>query len=299
VDEPGLPSVAYVRFPPRWHNVLLPTRPGRAATVGMSLYTASKPIAVALQQSLWLAARLSGARVLPGRRETWVPPVETDVYGQLWSDWTELVGRPIDGAAVYERLQSERASLTLLLCAGSASLLVRVRRNPAELERELTLSAAAATRRPRGFHVPAAAGRGATADWHWAAYEAIATRPHLPRYRLADETFDEVTDLVEHVTPRPVGTPEHWRGAHGDIVPWNLRRARRRTWLIDWEDAAWAPPGTDRLYLSAVVAAMRPGRVVPASGPDEARAHLRRIVTERPTSASEQKLRTRLLTALG
>jgi hypothetical protein len=298
VDEAGAPPGAYVRFPPRWHNVLLPTRPGRAATVGMSLYTASKPIAVVLQQSLWLAARLSGARVLPGRRETWVSPVEPAAYEQLWRDWTAVVGRPIDGAAVYERLQSERASLTLLLCAGPASLLVRVRPDPADLERELVLSAAAAARKPQGFHVPAAMGRGETAGWHWAAYEAIATRPHLPRYRLADETFDEVTDLVETVTPRPTGTPEHWRGAHGDIVPWNLRRARRRTWLIDWEDAAWAPPGTDRLYLSAVVAAMRPGRVVAPAGPDEARAHLRRIVAERPTSASEQKLRTRLLTAL-
>lgn len=296
------PDVRYVRFPPRWHNVLVPSRPAAATAVGMSLYTASKPIPVALQNLLWALARVSGGRALPGARERWIPPIDVEAYRQLWRQWAQLVPRPIDGVAVYERLQTERTGLTLMLCAGPASALVRVRRDGADFARELAISKAAAQRGTSGFRVPASIGGGAVAGWHWVAYEAIASRPHLPRYRLDDHVLAEVTRLVESVVERPADTPAHWRGAHGDLVPWNLRRSGRATWLIDWEDACWAPPGTDRVYLTAVVAAIRPGRVRPLSLPvefDEARERLLQIVTRRPIAESEQRLRARLTSVLG
>ena len=87
--------------------------------------------------------------------------------------------------------------------------------------------------------------------------------------------------------------------------PGALEPASRRapaTWLIDWEDAGWAPPGTDEVYLGAVVRAMRPGpaRPIPIrTEHDEARERLLRIVVRRPTSAGEQRLRTRLIRLLG
>jgi aminoglycoside phosphotransferase (APT) family kinase protein len=35
---------------------------------------------------------------------------------------------------------------------------------------------------------------------------------------------------------------------HGDFVPWNLREAPGgELWLLDWEDAGWAPPSADLL----------------------------------------------------
>ena len=39
---------------------------------------------------------------------------------------------------------------------------------------------------------------------------------------------------------------------HGDFTPWNLRQRRDGTLiLVDWEDAAWAPPGADEVYYAA------------------------------------------------
>ena len=90
---------------------------------------------------------------------------------------------------------------------------------------------------------------------------------------------------MEAVLDRPAGTPEHWRGAHGDLTPWNLRRSSTGTWLIDWEDACWAPPGTDRIYFAAVTAATRPGPARPLPIRDEDREAARRwagVVAARP-----------------
>ncbi len=295
-------STRYVRFPPRWHNVLVPVAPSAATTVGMSLYTASRTVPVLLQQGLWLGARLTGARLLPGHRETWTPPVPDEVWDQLVRQWRAVVGRPIDGIAIYERLQSQRAALTLMVCAGAASALVRVRPDPAEFAHELSVSRAAATTAPDGFRVPAAVGSGVVDGHHWVAFEALATRPHRPRYRVPDPTFDAISRLVESVVARPDGTPGHWRGAHGDLVPWNLRVARGATWLIDWEEAGWEPPGLDRLYLRATVASMRPGpvrRLAVAPAWEEARLRLLDIVAAQPNSDAELRSQRRLLTVLG
>ena len=206
-------STQYVRFPPRWHNVLVPVAPRAATTVGMSLYTASRTVPVLLQQGLWLGARLTGGRALPGRRETWTPPVPGQVWEELVRQWRAVVGRPIDGIAVYERLQSERSALTVMVCAGPASALVRVRPDPAEFAHELSVSKAAAELAPNGFRVPAAVGSGAVDGHHWVAFEALATRPHRPRYRVPDTTLDEISRLVESVVPRPGSAPDAlaWR----------------------------------------------------------------------------------------
>lgn len=292
----------YVRFPPRWHNVLVPVAPRSATTVGMSLYTASRAVPVALQQALWLGARVGGGALLPGRREPWVPPVEQEAWAELMRQWTAAVDRPVDGLAIYERLQHQRAALTVMVCAGPASALVRVRPHPGEFAGELAVSRAAAAAGLRTFRVPAMVGQGAVPGAHWVAYEAIASRPHLPRYRLSRETFSEIAALVEEVVPRPPGAPAHWRGAHGDLVPWNVRRARGTTWVIDWEEASWAPPGLDALYLRATVASMRVGPVRPLAvvpEQDEARRRLVQIVRDQPNSPAELRSQRRLLAALG
>ena len=129
----------------------------------------------------------------------------------------------------------------------------------------------------------------------------ISPWPHAPRYRLDDAALAEISTLVEATVPRPAGVPDHWRGAHRDLAPWNLRRGRGTTWLIDWEDAGIAPPHADAVYLRAVATALRPGPVRPMrlrGEEEEAGEYWARIVTERELSPSEQRLRQRLLKLL-
>ncbi len=57
---------------------------------------------------------------------------------------------------------------------------------------------------------------------------------------------EDVSVALEGVLPRPDDIPAHWRPIHGDFVPWNLREDERgQLWLLDWEDAGWAPPLAD------------------------------------------------------
>ncbi|WP_375485186.1 phosphotransferase family protein [uncultured Jatrophihabitans sp.] len=110
-------------------------------------------------------------------------------------------------------------------------------------------------------------------------------RPHRAITRLRSGLLDEVRTLVGAVVPRPPGVPEHWVPSHGDLNPWNLRRARTGDWLIDWEDAGWAPPGTDEVYFSATSATLRRGAVQPlpiAPEHREAAARLAAWVAARP-----------------
>jgi hypothetical protein len=291
----------YVRFPPRWHNILVPVGPPAATTTAMSLYTASKPIPLAAQYGLWLAAKAIGGRALPGERETWSLPFPPAVSAKMWPAWVRAVGREPDGIAIYQRLQLGRQNLTLMVCAGTQSMLVRIRRDPASLERERAISATAQARGTRRFRVPRLIGSGQVDGWHWVGYEAMSPRPHAPRFRLDGDGFAEISALVEATIPRPAGVPDHWRGAHRDLTPWNMRRGRGATWLIDWEDAGMAPPHADATYLRAVASALRPGPLRPMrwrAEEREAGEYWAAIVAEREASPAEQRLRQRLLALL-
>jgi hypothetical protein len=282
--------------------VLVPEAPRTATALGVTLYTASKPAPLAAQRALWVAARLLGGRALPGPREQWQPALPEDTFDELRAQVGAAIGRDPDGFAVYERPQRERATgLTLLACAGRDSVLVRVRASSEQLDLERRVSDRAATTTATTFGVPRVVGHGAVDDWHWVGYRTIATRPHAPVRRAPAALFDEVCALVESVVDRPAGTPGHWRGAHRDLTPWNLRRSNTGTWLIDWEDAGWAPPGTDEVYFVAVRAATRPGPARPlaiAEQNREAARHWSAIVADRP-AGSDPRLRERLLTLLG
>jgi hypothetical protein len=292
----------YVRFPPRWHNVLVPIGPAAATTTAMSLYTASKPIPLAAQYGLWLAAKAIGGRALPGPRETWSLPFPRSVTASMWAAWARAVGREPDGIAIYERLQSGRQNLTLMVCAGARSMLVRIRRDPASLELERAISTIAHERGTRCFRVPRLIESGQIDEWHWVGYEAMSSRPHAPRFRLDGDGYQEISALVEVAIRRAAEVPDHWRGAHLVLTPWNLRRGRGTTWLIDWEDADLAPPHADAVYLRAIASALRPGpprrmRLRPEER--EASTYWAAIIADRETSPVEQRLRQRLLALLG
>lgn len=313
VRRPGGPAVAdvaatppyaagYVRFPPRWRHVLVPQEGRVAAGLGVALYTAVRPKPVAAQWGLWAAARVAGARALPGPRERWSPPLEQEVFARLWAQWTRCTGGG-DALAVYARTQEFRAGLVLVVCHGRRSMLVRLRRDGAELEGERALAQVAEEHPASTFRVPRVLGHGESDGWHWLGYEVMSLTPHLPTRAVPPALTDDITRLVERAVPRPAGTPAHWRGAHNDLCPWNLRRTRRGRWLIDWEDAGYAPPGADRVYFAATAAAMRgaepTGPLALEPSLEEARAFWAQRVAQRRVTDQEEQLQRRLTVLLG
>ena len=295
---PRLPDVSFVRFPPRWRTVLVPVAPLEATTLGMSMYTASKPVPILAQRAVHALALVSRGRLIPGARTRWEVPVDGEYWRDMWRQWTATVRPPITGIAVYERAQQSRSGLTLMLCAGRDSVLIRVRPEPLQFDLEQDVSDAADDHGPATFRVPRIVARGQAGPWHWIAHEAMATRPHLPATRVSDQLCAEVSTVVEAVVPRPAGTPAHWRGAHGDLTPWNLRRVGRQLWLIDWEDACWAPPGADAVYFTATRAALHGERPTWRAEQVEAVRYWADVVAARSAERAELRMRNRLLAAL-
>src|SRR4051794_14611647 len=95
----------YVRFPPWRPHVLLPRHDRRSARDGISLATASSRRARAVQRLAYTAALAGGARVLPGPRTRWQPPMGTDGFASVRCDWA-AAGLGFDGWSVYERPQA-------------------------------------------------------------------------------------------------------------------------------------------------------------------------------------------------
>ena len=113
---------------------------------------------------------------------------------------------------------------------------------------------------PRSFAVPEPLARGAVAGTGYLAAAPLAARLHHPPAapplrEIAAEASDALRPL-----PAPPATPASWTPMHGDFTPWNLRRVGRRTFLLDWEQATWAPPHADEVLYVAVQASLRGGR---------------------------------------
>jgi glycosyltransferase involved in cell wall biosynthesis len=98
------------------------------------------------------------------------------------------------------------------------------------------------------FRVTACTDSFAYGGWSVRQYEPLPPfhRPAKWNPERMRQVAEDVSRALEHVLTRPDGIPAHWRPMHGDYVPWNLREDKRgQLWLIDWEDAGWAPPLAD------------------------------------------------------
>ncbi|MEV4252824.1 phosphotransferase [Spirillospora sp. NPDC049652] len=260
--DAAAPRGAFVRAPGAG-NVLIPVSSRRAALAGVSLLTKSKPAAVAAQWALYGAVAVAGPRLLPGTRTAWDAPGEPE----LWRDVADGVGG-FDGVAVYQRPQASRAGVAaVLLRAGRPAGFLKVRPDAGELDREERALRAFANGCSPAFRVPVVLGRGEAAGGHWMVIEAMPPRPARPVRRPdLGSVVDAVQEALSPVLPReepgdeaegaPGGVPAHWRPMHGDLTAWNLRVCGRGLpWLIDWEDAAWAPPHADLVYYRATASA--------------------------------------------
>jgi thiamine kinase-like enzyme len=98
------------------------------------------------------------------------------------------------------------------------------------------------------FHVTACLDTFVHEGWSVRQYEPLPPLHQPARWNAQRirQVAEDASLALEGVLPRTDGIPAHWRPMHGDYVPWNLREdTRGRLWLLDWEDAAWAPPLSD------------------------------------------------------
>lgn len=276
--------------------MLLPAGDRGAAAAGLCMYTASKPVALLVQEIAFWAVRAAGPRVLPGRRLQWRPPMSSDEWAGLLSDWGEALG-PFDHSALYQRRQAHRTGLTLVLCrSGRPRAIVKVRDEPEGLLEEQRALARFQTARPRTFRVPEPLGGGHLGRWHWTAQSAVFRRPHRPVLAPDPRMFDEIRDTLDELFAPKEGTV----ASHNDLTPWNLRREPRgAVWLFDWEDAGPAPLRSDETYFHTALAGIR-RTVMPVGLPTRTVAYWHEIVAQRleTSSADDAVLARRMLRAL-
>lgn len=275
-------------------NVLVPADSRRGARAGVSLFTRSKLPALAAQWVLYGAVAVAGPRVLPGPRVRWEPPGGPE----RWRTLVDRIGT-FDGLALYERPQASRTGLAaVLLRDGRPTGFLKLRDDPGELDREERALSAFPEGRADGFRVPRVLDRDETAGWHWMVIEAMPPRPARPVRGIAlAPLLADLQRRLAAVLPRQSGTPDHWAPMHGDLTAWNLRHCGRGLpWLIDWEDAAWAPPGADLVYYEATHATVfgKPSGRDDVSGCGEAAEFWLKRVAQRSASDHDATFNTRL-----
>lgn len=280
-------------FPPGQRGILLPLDDAKAAALGICLFTGSKPWVVALQRAAHLLVGAGGLRTLPYGTEFWQPPCSADEWRSLVTVWHDVLG-PFDRLAFYRRRQQARSGHTLLLThRGTATALVKFRRNAGGgLEVEQDALEAVSRFGTRTFRAPLPLGTGLVGQLRWSAQESVFTRPHSPVFQPPPELFHELAECLALMAPSPAGSDisssdstdalaTDLETAHGDLTPWNLRRDRAgQVWLYDWEDVGSAPADSDRAYFWATTSSL--GKAdMPADLSARAVEHCRAVVVER------------------
>lgn len=259
-----------------------------------------RPVVIA-QRLLYIAVRVLGPGVLPGRRDAWKDPVETEIWNSFNAQWQELCGI-WDSAALYQRPQSGRSGFALLLLReGRGVGFIRVTASRLRAEKEFSVMRAVHAARPETFSIARPLGHGHGGEWAWLATESVPNYPlgAVRRSTTREKVTAEISTVLDEVLQRGSETPRHWQGSHGDLAPWNLRTE----WggavrVIDWEDAAFAPPGVDLLY-GALTAHLTFGARLPTATNIEAAQWVAELVsTRRTVDEGMGSVNNRLLAAL-
>jgi hypothetical protein len=282
-------------FPPGKSNVLLPLKDARAAALGVTMYTACRPTVIALQRVVANWVRIVGPRAIPGRVDKFLLDLSGTDWPSLMEQWERLLG-PISNFAIYHRRQTYRNGLTITAVDHAARPLaiIKLRSQPAALQREQLALQALARENPETFRAPRALGIGSFEKWWWSAQEAVFTKPHAPVFDAPATLYDEIFSAISRILePTSRGSP-----AHGDLSPWNLRRHRGIVWLYDWEDIALLPPGADRAYFT-ICAHVLGRRPIPSGLSRAAISYWRQVLLERERRhAPGVMLPSRMLKAL-
>lgn len=245
---------------PRGH-ILVPVGSRASARAGVAMYTPGSRKGEMAQAAAWAAVSLGGARLLPGRAEQWRSAVSPAALEQMLSAVSDAVGS-FDGHVVYERREGRPGLLLLIIRADEpVGFLKALRSQDGRIAAEVAALELLEAHRPRSFSVPELLVTGRAADeWSYLVTTPLPPRMHRMQRGAPDGAILDELAMALSPLARPPDTPAHWEPAHGDFTPWNLRRFGDGTQvLIDWEEAGWAPPGSDMvLYLASASALGRP-----------------------------------------
>lgn len=247
----------YKDFPPGWGHIKVPMSSRRAALAGLTLYTPCLARGVWAQRAARACVATLGPRALPGRSFPWVPMSDVE-WLELLDAWRRELGA-FDDVAGYSRLQTSRTGLALLLLhKGTPIAFVKLRQGDCvSLSNERRAVEAVWSYRPRAFQVPEPFLSASAGGWRYLASAPLTPGLHRPPRNPPLRAIREEVEAALAQIPRPMGTPEHWRPMHGDFAPWNLRQILRNPpFLIDWENAGWAPPHADEVFYRAIQAAL-------------------------------------------
>jgi hypothetical protein len=285
-------------FPPGRGYVKLPTSSRADALAGIAVYSASRPAALWAQRAAWGLVRLLGPHALPGRARAWVTPLPEPEWQGLLAVLADTVGG-FDALAAYQPRQTTRSGFCLLLLRGRVSVgFVKVRPDEGgRLANEQTALDRICAFRPAGFRVPEPVAAGSFEGWRYLVTRALPPRLHRPPVAPPIEAITGEIVAALETLPRPAELPAHWRPMHGDFTPWNLRESGYGLFLIDWEDAGWAPPRADELYYRATESALRRRPPAPVDAPEAAGFWWDRVAGRAP-SIEDEPLRRGMLDAL-
>lgn len=232
-------------------HIWVPRSSRRAAASGLALYSPCAPVVVMGQRALYAAVRVLGPAVLPGRRGAWEDPVDHATWEDLLAQWADAYGS-WNGVALYRRPQEGRSGFSVLLLRDGRGVgFVRVTSAAERARSEYLVLRGVHAAHPHTFRVTRPIGWGSAGEWFWVGSESAPNYPlgAVSRGSVREEVAEEISAILDDVLVRNGSIPNHWRGSHGDLSPWNLRTEwRGAVRVIDWEDARFAPPGVDHLY---------------------------------------------------
>lgn len=292
----------YKTFPPKWKNLRLPLSSRGDAASTLAMWSPCRPSALLMQRIGWVAVHVMGARVLPGAVNSWEPPWDCDTGEQLGLEWQAAVG-DFDTMGIYEQPQRHRHGLVVLLfSSGRPVAFLKLRRSSTDAvhpvlageHRALQLIDDAGI---TAFSHPRALGLGVVQRWTYLITSAIAGG--LDRPSTAGHVDAVLSDIQLGLRQLPGSdeAPDDWEPMHGDLTPWNLRVSGNGVLtLVDWEAAAWGPPGADAVLLYASRRALF--GTPPPSLPAEATDYWLDRVTGQKVDSLDRRLQRDLTVAL-
>ena len=265
------------------------------------MYSPCATPVVFAQRALFVAVRILGSRALPGARDFRPDPVTEEIWDSFTSEWVSIFGRWND-IALYRRPQVGRSGCSVLLLRDGRGVgFLRILSDHVRAAREFDVMSGVHAANPLSFAVARPVGFGRSGGWSWIGTDSLPNYPlgAVRSTRVRNRVASEITSILDQVLPRPADVPSHWNGSHGDLSPWNLRTTiRGAVRVIDWEDAGYAPPGSDELY-GALTAHETFRTPLPRSFDRETIAWVSNVISvRREEREAGNSLNNRLLSAL-
>lgn len=285
---------------------VLPGSGGRLLSVGQGRAAAPLLAMVGASSRLRATAAALGdvsVRLLGDRATRPIQLGDEVMFGlsaaELERELSEQALAPFEMLAIRLPAQAERKRLVVLGRQRGATLVVKIGAADGRLDTEYEILQRL-VRDPIPLVRTPSVVSGGSLSLGGELSSFVACRLTRPAHSKAafSAPFDTIERGIEKIvgTTAPPEVPDHWRPAHGDLAPWNLRRSSYGLVLFDWEHCDWAPPLADRVYFNACCAALR-GQPMPEGLPTESVEYWTDKVAAR-NDPHDRGLNQRLLSAL-